>query len=289
MTDRDALHRAILDHPAEDEPRLQYADCLEESGRPRDLARAEFIRVQVALARPTTDDHGGDSQARYRLVRREQSLLRKWAAAWLPKPLRAGYPFVGTSGSVVAADTLGGCITFERGFVARVNVVLPWLADEAGPAIERFGAHVRAVFASNPLEAVSVRFEGSAAILTAEITGCVSGPIEDVYWRIGWSEGTRANWPFATTALAVLAPSNAVATTRAGLGRAIPTWLAEATREPAAAVAIDREAEEAEEWLDDGGDWPDDDEADAIEADERDEYRETLADQLGVDPDDIDV
>lgn len=40
--------RAVLDEPAEDAPRLVYADWLEENGL--DL-RAEFIRVQVAEAR----------------------------------------------------------------------------------------------------------------------------------------------------------------------------------------------------------------------------------------------
>lgn len=43
MTDGDALLRAILDEPADDAPRLVYADWLEENGQPE---RAEFIRVQ---------------------------------------------------------------------------------------------------------------------------------------------------------------------------------------------------------------------------------------------------
>src|SRR5678815_3911516 len=48
MTDADTLLAAILADPAADMPRLAYADCLEESGQPE---RAEFIRVQVELAR----------------------------------------------------------------------------------------------------------------------------------------------------------------------------------------------------------------------------------------------
>jgi uncharacterized protein (TIGR02996 family) len=43
-----ALLRAILAAPADDTPRLVYADYLEEHGDP---ARAAFIRTQIALAR----------------------------------------------------------------------------------------------------------------------------------------------------------------------------------------------------------------------------------------------
>ena len=42
-TDGDALLRAICENPAEDTPRLVYADWLQENGR---AERAEFIRLQ---------------------------------------------------------------------------------------------------------------------------------------------------------------------------------------------------------------------------------------------------
>jgi uncharacterized protein (TIGR02996 family) len=48
MSDRDALIAAILANPDEDTPRLALADWLQENGEPE---RAEFIRVQVELAR----------------------------------------------------------------------------------------------------------------------------------------------------------------------------------------------------------------------------------------------
>lgn len=44
MSDLDALFAAIVSYPAEDTPRLLYADALQEAG---DDARAEFIRAQV--------------------------------------------------------------------------------------------------------------------------------------------------------------------------------------------------------------------------------------------------
>lgn len=42
-SDGDALLRAICENPAEDTPRLIYADWLQENGKPE---RAEFIRLQ---------------------------------------------------------------------------------------------------------------------------------------------------------------------------------------------------------------------------------------------------
>jgi uncharacterized protein (TIGR02996 family) len=59
-----AFWAAIRENPAEDTPRLVYADWLEEHGDPE---RAEFIRVQIELARlgpdPWTDGKGGDRLA----------------------------------------------------------------------------------------------------------------------------------------------------------------------------------------------------------------------------------
>jgi uncharacterized protein (TIGR02996 family) len=48
MSDEDALLTAIAAHPQEDTPRLMFADWLDEHGR---HARAEFIRVQIEIAR----------------------------------------------------------------------------------------------------------------------------------------------------------------------------------------------------------------------------------------------
>jgi uncharacterized protein (TIGR02996 family) len=52
MTDRDGLLRAICASPDDDAPRLVYADWLDEHG---DGLLAEFIRVQIALAKLSTD------------------------------------------------------------------------------------------------------------------------------------------------------------------------------------------------------------------------------------------
>jgi len=50
MTEQEALYRSILEDPEDDTVRLVYADYLDENGQPD---RAEFIRVQIELAKPS--------------------------------------------------------------------------------------------------------------------------------------------------------------------------------------------------------------------------------------------
>jgi uncharacterized protein (TIGR02996 family) len=45
-----ALYQTILDEPDSDEPRLVYADWLEETGVESNILRAEFIRIQCKIA-----------------------------------------------------------------------------------------------------------------------------------------------------------------------------------------------------------------------------------------------
>ena len=55
MSDREALLTTVFARPADDAPRLVYADWLDEHGEP---AQAAFIRAQIELARtdPNTDE-----------------------------------------------------------------------------------------------------------------------------------------------------------------------------------------------------------------------------------------
>src|SRR5213592_2553115 len=66
MSDRDALLEAVFARPADDAPRLVYADWLDEHGEP---AQAAFIRAQVELARtdPNTDEHDRVAERLYAL------------------------------------------------------------------------------------------------------------------------------------------------------------------------------------------------------------------------------
>src|SRR5579883_2623623 len=75
MPDAEAFLAAILADPDADGPRLVYADWLDEHGDPD---RAEFIRVQIALARMAEDDG-----RRAALVARERELIGALRDRWL--------------------------------------------------------------------------------------------------------------------------------------------------------------------------------------------------------------
>src|SRR5438128_568751 len=84
MSDAGVLE-AILAHPDDDGPRLIYAGWLEENGDP---ARAEFIRVQIELAR-TPPEHPERQRLQFRehdllLAHKQRWLddLPKWAVSW---------------------------------------------------------------------------------------------------------------------------------------------------------------------------------------------------------------
>src|SRR5438270_1223294 len=73
-----AFLNAIRDDPDDDTPRLVYADWLDEQGGIANAARAEFIRVQVGLAR--LDE---TAPARPALEDRENELLRAHEVVWV--------------------------------------------------------------------------------------------------------------------------------------------------------------------------------------------------------------
>jgi uncharacterized protein (TIGR02996 family) len=77
MSDEDGLLAAIWAEPHDDTPRLVYADWLDENGQ---SPRAEFIRVQIELARRDPwDDHAVE------LTAREGALSDLHAAEWKAK------------------------------------------------------------------------------------------------------------------------------------------------------------------------------------------------------------
>ncbi len=101
MTVHNALLEAILSAPEEDTPRLVYADWLQENDEPD---RAEFIRVEIELARtpPLTE---ADERRRKSLLNRRAELLKVHRLRWLEPFL----PFVREP-------------TFERGFIDSLDV-----------------------------------------------------------------------------------------------------------------------------------------------------------------------
>src|SRR5437868_6707171 len=73
MPTEEAFVQAIIADPDDDAPRLIYADWLDEQG---ESERAEFIRVQVALARMDEDD-----ERRPELEARKSELTGRLGAA----------------------------------------------------------------------------------------------------------------------------------------------------------------------------------------------------------------
>jgi uncharacterized protein (TIGR02996 family) len=107
MTDRDILHRAVLDNPEDDTLRLVYADALEESGDPR---QAAFVREQVELSRVPEYD---PLWVRARAPGRRPAFDPSWITElklpdgieWARDPFRRGLPGAirAEDGSVFAA------------------------------------------------------------------------------------------------------------------------------------------------------------------------------------------
>lgn len=91
MTTDAGFLQAILEQPADDAPRLIFADRLDEVGTEEAHARAEFIRVQCALeplrrhGHGTSNPHGGACETCQRVARmesRERRLLATFGRQW---------------------------------------------------------------------------------------------------------------------------------------------------------------------------------------------------------------
>jgi uncharacterized protein (TIGR02996 family) len=101
----DAFIRAVIANPADDAPRLIYADWLEENGRPE---RAEFIRLQCLGVRLSPGSERTNVRDRSRLLLKQHG--RQWVAP-LSRWLRRG--------------------TFRRGFLEDVTVPAGAYLDHA--------------------------------------------------------------------------------------------------------------------------------------------------------------
>src|SRR6185437_3631894 len=100
MNYEQAFLQAIVENPDDDTPRLVFADWLEEQGKSVNVARAEFIRLQIELARLPTED-----SRRSTLQARGQALLDAHATVW--------------------TSELGGLVDggeYRRGFLEKVTM-----------------------------------------------------------------------------------------------------------------------------------------------------------------------
>lgn len=130
MTEATAFLRAICDRPDDDDPRLVYADWLDERGDPR----GEFIRLQIELAR-LLPDH----PHRPPLERRQAELRRAHDSRW-----RAELP------------ELPGLVwgSFSRGFVGSV----------VAHSTAAFLSQAPALFAAAPMQRLRVFGLDTAAL-----------------------------------------------------------------------------------------------------------------------------
>jgi len=77
MSDEKALLGAIWEHPHEDTPRVVYADWLQETGDPANVAWAEFIRLQCQY-----ELLDGDDPQFLPKQKAARKLLKKWEDHW---------------------------------------------------------------------------------------------------------------------------------------------------------------------------------------------------------------
>lgn len=132
MTAEQAFLQVIGENPADDTPRLIFADWLEEHGQPE---RAEFIRIQCQLARHEaavrTRGQGFPAQAmhpdfvlfsrREALRRRERELLATPAGTRFRPDALYGFPCE---------------IAFRRGFIASISLPSALFMEHAANIIE---------------------------------------------------------------------------------------------------------------------------------------------------------
>jgi uncharacterized protein (TIGR02996 family) len=137
--DWEHLLRAVVAAPADDVPRLVAADWLDEHRQPE---RAEFIRIQIELARLEAAREEASAAARA-LRWKERTFLGPmatyralWALEACPELVRV--EFRGRSATPLETMRVAGAerLTFHRGFVQSVNCpAVDWL---------QHGAEVRA-------------------------------------------------------------------------------------------------------------------------------------------------
>lgn len=164
MTDRESFLKAICEQPADDTARMVFADWLEEHGEPE---RAEFVRLQIALARVVCEWEAAGKQPcerwnaerpvyrmmticpacqrGFRLRDRERELNTAknnlaWGSARALWAAGLKMPYVGVLG---LPNHVGE--VFSRGFVSAVS--LP---------CDAFVRHAEALFRAHPIESVTL-------------------------------------------------------------------------------------------------------------------------------------
>ena len=167
MLDHATFLRAIGDNPADDGPRLVYADWLEEQG---ETARAEFIRVQCELARLAPRRRG-----RGRLRDRQKRLLATHRHEWLGD-VCAMVRVVGALSDETRWESLyvsgrDAVVAFERGFVELVDMPVETFVQHSAKILR--AASPGDLRITGQLHRYTARSQGNrlAAILACELRG----------------------------------------------------------------------------------------------------------------------
>jgi uncharacterized protein (TIGR02996 family) len=197
MTEQDFL-APIIDRPDADQPRLIYADWLDEQG---ECDRAEFVRVGCALAALPRENGGAplDEEKWAALQRRERELLLgrgwDWAGEAIEQIGRIGNHWENT-------------VAFRRGFVRAVICTAgDWLAGTGEYVCERCNAVGRhLVNAARKCEKCGTDFVRKARQCIGDAITAAQ-PIEEVTLTT-WPDVTfhghfvrgGYNWSYATVA-----------------------------------------------------------------------------------------
>jgi uncharacterized protein (TIGR02996 family) len=145
VTEGDALIRSVLANPADDAPRLVYADWLDEQDRAED---AEFIRVQIELARLGLDGaFHVDSQGQLqRLPAHIERLQERQLELWMGGAGRPDLPADLANWPMTVHPMRGQSLRIRRGFVERVISFAEIYVEMAGRLFTRQPVtHVRLV------------------------------------------------------------------------------------------------------------------------------------------------
>lgn len=121
LSDHDALFAAILAQPDDDLARLVFADFLEESGHPARVARAAYIRTQIAAATAS------DPAEQLRLTRAAAE-LREYFRDEADAPLAAAAPGLKAFRRRGLVDELRGSPAVLRAHAAGLFAVAPVVA-----------------------------------------------------------------------------------------------------------------------------------------------------------------
>lgn len=141
MSDGEALLRAILEHPAEDTPRLMYADWLEDVNGGNDQDYAEYIRVEVEIAALCRLHRSGKATAAD--VKRQDALFERdteLAQSVYPRRVHPVFNWLASLGV-----DYSGCVFNRGGFLAAI--LCPLAA---------FMQHAEALFRAHPIERVTL-------------------------------------------------------------------------------------------------------------------------------------